>query len=86
MKFSTLNYFEETEEKKEIFRKKSGKVFLMPISYTNIKLLKNFITKFGKIKSRDKTFLKAKLQRRIAKAIKRSRNQNLIPINISLVF
>lgn len=83
MKFLTLKSFEDRNEN---FHKKTIKALPVSVSYTNVELLKNFITKFGKIKPRYKTNFKGKLQRLIAKAIKRGRNENLIPTNFSLTF
>lgn len=52
------------------------------IDYKNIKLLKAFLTKYGKIRSRRKTRISVQKQRSIAKAIRKSRAFGLIPFNI----
>jgi small subunit ribosomal protein S18 len=54
------------------------------IDYKNIKLLKAFLTKYGKIKSRRKTRVSIQNQRAIAKAIRKSRAFGLIPFTCDL--
>jgi small subunit ribosomal protein S18 len=49
------------------------------IDYKNIKLLKAFLTKYGKIRSRRKTRVSIQQQRAVAKAIRKSRALGLIP-------
>ena len=49
------------------------------IDYKNIKLLKAFLTKYGKIRSRRKTRITVQKQRAVAKAIRKSRSVGLIP-------
>jgi ribosomal protein S18 len=49
------------------------------IDYKNVKLLKAFLTKYGKIRSRRKTRIPVQKQKRIAKAIRKSRAFGLIP-------
>ena len=49
------------------------------IDYTNVKLLKAFLTKYGKIRSRRKTRVTIQQQRAVAKAIRKSRALGLIP-------
>jgi ribosomal protein S18 len=49
------------------------------IDYKNIKLLKAFLTKYGKIRSRRKTRISVQKQRRVAKAIRRARAFGIIP-------
>ena len=49
------------------------------IDYKNIKLLKAFLTKYGKIRSRRKTRVTIQQQRAVAKAIRKSRAVGLIP-------
>jgi ribosomal protein S18 len=46
------------------------KKFNNEIDYKNVKLLKAFLTKYGKIRSRRKTRISVQKQRRVAKAIK----------------
>ncbi len=55
------------------------KKFNNTIDYKNIKLLKAFLTKYGKIRSRRKTRINVQFQRSISKAIKKSRAVGLIP-------
>ena len=54
------------------------KKFKNIIDYKNIKLLKAFLTKFGKIRPRRKTRIGVQKQHRIAKAIRKSRALGLI--------
>lgn len=49
------------------------------IDYKNIKLLKAFLTKYGKIRSRRKTRIKVQFQKLIAKAIRKARSFGLLP-------
>ena len=55
------------------------KKFNNEIDYKNIKLLKAFLTKYGKIRSRRKTRIPVQKQRRVAKAIRRARSVGIIP-------
>jgi len=49
------------------------------IDYKNIELLKKYLTKFGKIIPRYYSWVSLKNQKKLAKAIKRSRTMALIP-------
>jgi len=49
------------------------------IDYKNIKLLKGFLNKYGKIRPRRKTRISLQKQHQIAKAIRKSRALRLIP-------
>jgi small subunit ribosomal protein S18 len=49
------------------------------IDYKNIKLLKAFLTKYGKIRARRKTRVNIQQQRKVAKAIRKARAVGLIP-------
>ena len=55
------------------------KKFNNVVDYKNIKLLKAFLTKYGKIRSRRKTRVSIQQQRAVAKAIRKSRAVGLIP-------
>ena len=55
------------------------KKFNNEIDYKNIKLLKAFLTKYGKIRPRRKTRIPIQKQHKIAKAIRKSRALGLIP-------
>lgn len=55
------------------------KKFKNVIDYKNIKLLKAFLTKYGKIRPRRKTRIPIQKQHKIAKAIRKSRALGLIP-------
>lgn len=55
------------------------KKFQNLIDYKNIKLLKAFLTKYGKIRSRRKTRLSVQKQKSISKAIRKARAFKLIP-------
>jgi len=54
------------------------------IDYKNIKLLKAFLNKYGKIRSRRKTRIPVQKQREISKAIRKSRAFGLIPFTCDL--
>jgi len=49
------------------------------VDYKNIKLLKAFLTKYGKIRPRRKTRISVQQQRLISKAIRKSRAVGIIP-------
>jgi ribosomal protein S18 len=55
------------------------KKFNNTIDYKNIKLLKAFLTKFGKIRARRKTRVSIQTQHSIAHAIRKARAFGLIP-------
>lgn len=55
------------------------KKFNNTIDYKNIKLLKAFLTKYGKIRARRKTRISIQKQHAIAKAIRKARAVGLIP-------
>ena len=55
------------------------KKFNNVIDYKNIKLLKAFLTKYGKIRPRRKTKVSIQKQRAVAKAIRKSRAFGIIP-------
>lgn len=54
------------------------------IEYTNIKLLKGFLTKYAKIRPRRKTRVKVQQQRKLAKSIRKARAFGLIPFTIDV--
>jgi small subunit ribosomal protein S18 len=49
------------------------------VDYKNIKLLKAFLTKYGKIRPRRKTRISVQKQHKIAKSIRKARALGLIP-------
>ena len=49
------------------------------IDYKNVELLEQFMSPYGKIFGRERTGVSAKYQRKITKAIKRSRHMALLP-------
>ncbi|GIW57541.1 MAG: hypothetical protein KatS3mg083_486 [Candidatus Dojkabacteria bacterium] len=49
------------------------------IDYKNVELLQKYISKRGRILPRSRTGLSAKLQRKVARAIKRARIMALLP-------
>ena len=55
------------------------KKFQNEIDYKNIRLLKAFLTKYGKIRSRRKTRIPVQKQHAIAKAIRKARSFRLLP-------
>ncbi|ACZ01912.1 MULTISPECIES: 30S ribosomal protein S18 [Streptobacillus] len=60
-------------------RRPKVKFKIEDIDYKNVDLLKNFMNDKGKISPSRVTGLDAKIQRKIAKAIKRSRQIALLP-------
>jgi small subunit ribosomal protein S18 len=60
------------------------KKFNNNIDYKNIKLLKAFLTKNGKIKSRRKTRIKLQHQRKISKSIRKARCLGLLPFTVQV--
>ena len=54
------------------------------IDYKNIKLLRAFLTKYGKIRARRKTRINVQNQHAIAKAIRKARAFKLIPFTIDV--
>jgi ribosomal protein S18 len=54
------------------------------IDYKNIKLLRAFLTKYGKIRARRKTRISLQKQHAIAKAIRKARAFKLIPFSIAV--
>jgi ribosomal protein S18 len=60
------------------------KKFDQVIDYKNIQLLKAFLNKYGKIRSRRKTRIPIQLQRSISKAIRKSRAFGLIPFTCNV--
>ena len=49
------------------------------VDYKNVKLLRAFLTKYGKIRPRRKTRVSVQHQRRISKAIRKARAYGVIP-------
>lgn len=78
---------ESGEAKKKtsrIFKKSLQYILLLKkwkneINYTNLLLLKAFLTKYSKIKPRRKTRIASQKQRKIAKSIRKARVLGLIP-------
>jgi len=60
------------------------KKFKNVIDFKNIKLLKAFLTKYGKIKARRKTRITVQKQKLIAKSIRKARAFGLIPFTYDL--
>ncbi|MBV7336011.1 30S ribosomal protein S18 [Chloroflexi bacterium TSY] len=55
------------------------RVTLEDVTYKNIPLLARFIDPYGRIYSRRKTGVSAKIQRRVVREIKRARHLALLP-------
>jgi len=55
------------------------------IDYKNIKLLKAFLTKYGKIRPRRKTRVTVQLQRKMSKSIRKARAFGLIPFTCNVI-
>lgn len=73
-----------TKDKDSKFKKSLQFILLLRkfdnlIDFKNIKLLKAFLTKYGKIRPRRKTRVSPKQQRAISKSIKKARALGLIP-------
>jgi ribosomal protein S18 len=60
------------------------KKFKNIIDFKNIKLLKAFLTKYGKIRARRKTRIPVQKQRSISKAIRKARAFGLLPFTCDL--
>lgn len=60
------------------------KKFDQVVDYKNIQLLKAFLNKYGKIRSRRKTRIPIQLQRSISKAIRKARAFGLIPFTCNV--
>lgn len=86
LKSNTTNNTKNVKIKKSLKYVFLLKKFSQKIEYKNIKLLKAFLTKFGKIKARRKTRIKVKQQRKIAKSIRRARAVGLLPFNCNIKF
>jgi len=54
------------------------------IDYKNVKLLRAFLTKYGKIRSRRKTRINIQKQRQIAKSIRKARAFKLLPFTCNV--
>jgi small subunit ribosomal protein S18 len=61
------------------------KKFNNVIDYKNIKLLKAFLTKYGKIRPRRKTRIAVQFQRQMSKSIRKARASGLIPFTCNVV-
>jgi ribosomal protein S18 len=61
------------------------KKFNNVIDYKNIKLLKAFLTKYGKIRPRRKTRINLQQQHKIAKSIRKARAVGIIPFTCNVV-
>lgn len=75
---------EAKKKKVKIFKKSLQYILLLKkwkneITYTNLLLLKAFLTKYSKIKARRKTRIPSQKQRKIAKSIRKARVLGLIP-------
>lgn len=83
-----LQIGEKIRKKSKAFKKSLLYIFFLKkllrkgkqqIAYTNLPLLKVFLTKYAKIKSRRKTHISLQQQKHIAKSIKRARVVGLLP-------
>lgn len=61
------------------------KKFNNVINYKNIKLLKAFLTKYGKIRPRRKTRVTVQSQRKVAKSIRKARAFGIIPFTCNVI-
>jgi ribosomal protein S18 len=62
------------------------KKFKNIIDYKNIKFLSAFLTRYGNIRSRNKTNLSVQDQRSVAKAIRKARALQLIPFTYTVKY
>jgi len=60
------------------------KKFNNVIDYKNVKLLKAFLTKYGKIRPRRKTRITVQQQKLISKSIRKARAYGLIPFTFDI--
>jgi ribosomal protein S18 len=81
-----------TSKKKKVKKIKKSLQYLLIlnkfnniIDYKNIKLLRAFLTKYGKIRARRKTKINVQTQHHIAKAIRKARAFKLIPFIFDVV-
>ena len=79
LKSTTLKSSKPTKIKKSLQYILLLKKFNNIIDYKNLKLLKAFLTKYGKIRARRKTRISVQKQRLISKSIRRARAYGLIP-------
>jgi ribosomal protein S18 len=81
LKFSKVEPKRKRTLQSLLILKKSDSI----IDYKNIKLLKAFLNKYGKIKSRRKTKVSIQEQRRLSKAIRKARYYGLFPVRVSIM-
>lgn len=79
LKSTETNLVKPTKIKKSLQYILLLKKFKNVIDYKNIKLLKAFLTKYGKIRARRKTRVSVQAQRLIAKSIRKARAFGIIP-------
>lgn len=80
----SLRSVKPSPEKETKIRRSLQYIFLLKkfeniIDYKNVKLLKAFLTKYGKIRPRRKTRITVQQQHAIAKAIRKARAFGLLP-------
>ena len=84
LKSSTSKVAKNAKMKKSLQYILLLKKFNHSINFKNIKLLKAFLTKYGKIRPRRKTRIKVKEQRLISKSIRKARAFGLIPFTCNV--
>lgn len=94
LKFKSNQKFKQKIKKKKkvkkslaykLFFNQEEKKFEKSINYTNLTFLKVYLTRYGKIRSRQLTKLKIFQQSKIAKLIRRARSLKLIPLKFNVL-
>jgi small subunit ribosomal protein S18 len=81
--------FEKNKNKRHKKKKSLQYIFYLKkfksvVEYTNVRLLKVFLTKFAKIKAKRKTRVVVQQHRKIAKAIRKARIAGLLPFSCNI--
>jgi ribosomal protein S18 len=81
--------FEKNKNKRHKKKKSLQYIFYLKkyksiVEYTNVRLLKVFLTKFAKIKAQRKTRVLVQQHRKIAKAIRKARIAGLLPFSCNI--
>jgi small subunit ribosomal protein S18 len=81
--------FEKNKNKRHKKKKSLQYIFYLKkfksiVEYTNVRLLKVFLTKFAKIKAKRKTRVIVQQHRKIAKAIRKARIAGLLPFSCNI--
>jgi ribosomal protein S18 len=90
---STQKFKQKIKKKKKIKKSLAYKLFFnqeekkyeKSITYTNLAFLKVYLTRYGKIRSRQLTKLKIFEQSKIAKLIRKARSLKLVPLKFNVL-